>query len=210
VAVGGLPGEGFGAVARSRRAPAGQRRRAGEQSGAVRRGAGVGPRRAAGLRGAARRARCEPAAAAAAAAGAGGEPARGGGGGRGSRTARRGASGPIVSRRREARSERRSDGGPTCTTPRAAAPGGARARRTHKRQPSSPGARTGPCRRRRSPPYRLSFPSNSHREAGPTRALEGPGQRAGGRTGDAAATPKAVCETEAACGPAAGRGSFLL
>lgn len=34
--------------------------------------------------------------------------------------------------------------------------------------------------------------------------------RARGRTGDAAATPKAVCETEAARGPTARRGSFLL
>lgn len=32
----------------------------------------------------------------------------------------------------------------------------------------------------RSPPYRLSFPSNFDREAGPARAAEGPGEPAGG------------------------------
>lgn len=33
----------------------------------------------------------------------------------------------------------------------------------------------------RSPPYRLSFPSNFDREAGPTRAAKGPGEPAGGQ-----------------------------
>lgn len=169
----------------SRPAPAGKCKRAGEQSGAAP-GSARSELLAASGRPAARQARCEPAASREPALGEGAaavpapparprrgvrphcEPAAGR-----AEVGRAGSAAAAAALLTQYPSSGRSDLGP----------GGSRgASVTQKAVELYPGAR-GPAHAaaERSAPYRLSFPSNFDREAGPTRAAEGPGEPAGGQ-----------------------------
>lgn len=173
------------------RQSAGVRREA-EASGETKRsGAGVRPQGAPSRRRAGRlRAKHVVSPAAAAAAAAGWEPALGEGAAAPAPPARGRACGPIVSqlrgvRRLGARGGQRRRWLRSRST--AAAAGATLPPVAPRRDSHTKGSRASPAHgpahaaAERSPPYRLSFPSNFDREAGPARATEGPGESAGGR-----------------------------
>lgn len=178
MAAGVLAGEGLRVVARE---PADAGSEVEESGGTKRSDSGVRPQRTPSRRRAGRL-RAEHVVSPAAAAAAGWERARGEGAAVAPALPARGrASGPIVSRQPGVR--RWGGSALSIPRPRQERP---RLRWQSRRVSHTKGSRASPARgpahaaAERSPPYRLSFPSNFDREAGPARAAEGPGEPAGG------------------------------